>query len=229
MALLVHIWSDVVCPWCYVGEKRLLAAAHNLDVELEIEWHSFELDRTPKKPDDGRDTVQRLADKYGKTQAQAQAMVDQMTSTGVEAGIDFQFAIAIPANTFDAHRLLHLAKSRSLEHQSKLKVALLDAHFTDGKDLNDPSTLCSIAESVGIDVDRASSVLSSDEFASEVREDEATANELGITGVPFFVIGKQGVGGAQRSEVFEQVILAALAEKEATEAQEGALCTPDGC
>lgn len=229
MALPVQIWSDIACPWCYVGQKRLLIAAQNLEVELEIEWHSFELDRSPLKPGDSRDTVQRLANKYRKSHAQAQAMVDQMARTGAEVGIDFQFAKSMHSNTFDAHRLLHLAKSISLPLQSQLKVALFDAHFTQGKDISDKSTLLSIAESVGIDLDRATSMFSTDEFTAEVRADEQGANDAGITGVPFFVIGKHGVGGAQSPAVFEEVILAALAEQEVQGEQEGAICTPEGC
>jgi predicted DsbA family dithiol-disulfide isomerase len=212
-----------------VGQKRLLIAAENLDIELSIEWHSFELDRAPVKPVDGRDYVERLANKYGRTRAQAQDMIDQMTNTGAEVGISFQFEKVIPANTFLAHRLLHLAKNSSLTLQWELKRAFLDAYFTDGKDLNDEGTLLSLVSSVGMDVDRARSVLSSDDFAQDVRDDEGLANEIGITGVPFFVIGKQGVAGAQQPETFERVLVAALTEKEVEAAGEGAVCTPDGC
>jgi predicted DsbA family dithiol-disulfide isomerase len=231
MILLVHIWSDIACPWCYVGQKRLLIAAQNLEVELAIEWHSFELDRAPLKAGDSRDHVQRLADKYGRTRAQAQSMMDQMTRTGAEVGIQFHFEKLISANTFLAHRLLHLAKKSSLALQWELKRSFLDAYFTDGKDLNDEATLLSLISSVGMDVDAASSLFSSDEFSQDVRDDEQLANEIGITGVPFFVIGKQGVAGAQQPETFERVLLQALAEKDEEEdgVNEGAVCTPDGC
>ncbi len=234
----VHVWSDVACPWCYVGKERLFKAAEQMGVDLELEWHSFELDPRPlAKVSQGETYVGRLAKKYGRTHEQAQGMVDQMTKVGAEDGISFHFDSAIFANTFDAHRLLKWALTEGPEVQSALARALFDAHLCEGKDLNDPQALVSIAASVGLDPDRATALLASEDYGGEVRKDEDTARSMGVSGVPFYVIGSYGVGGAQQPETFEKVIEKALAEaelsKEASPAnpseQEGAYCGLDGC
>lgn len=229
VALQIHVWSDVACPWCYVGKKRLEQAAGQLGSELEIEWHSFELDPSPLNRGDTRDNAQRLADKYGRSRKQAEDMVAQMTQTGVGCGIAFDFAHLVRTNTFSLHRLLHWAKGHSLEAQNALKQSFLDAHFTQGKDLNDRDTLLQLVEAVGLDVEAASGVLETDEFSSEVHEDQAMARELGVTGVPFFVIGQMGVAGAQSVEVFKDVLEKASALEPETVFEEGSVCTPEGC
>jgi predicted DsbA family dithiol-disulfide isomerase len=172
-------------------------------------------------------------------------MIDNMTRTGTEEGIAFDFEKAIPANTFDAHRLLHWARrldggSGSEHAQVRLKEAFMVAHFEQGVDLGSHSGLLGVVDSLGLDVDDAASVLSSDTHTGEVRGDEEEAQMLGITGVPFFVIGRFGVSGAQRPATLVDAIQRALSEQEeaereeqepttALEATETEMCTPESC
>lgn len=248
MSLSVSIWSDIACPWCLVGKRRFERALQQLrdegtEVDAEITWRSFELDPRQKDPGDKTPYVERLAKKYGVPTSQAQSMIDNMTSTGEEEGIAFDFSTAIPANTFDAHRLLHWALSsdergETRGAQDRLKEALMIAHFEKGVDVGSREGLLSVVDSLNLDVDAASAVLESDNHATEVRGDEQEAQMHGITGVPFFAIGRFGVGGAQRPEAFVDVIRRALqeqqvAEREAQEAEEalaeGTICTPETC
>ena len=247
MSLSIAVWSDIACPWCWVGKKRLEAALKQLadagvQVDAEITYHSFELDQRKKDPTDTTPYVNRLANKYGFAVSKAQGMVDNMTKTGQAEGITFDFARAVPANTFDAHRLLHWARSSdeagaTKGAQARLKEAFMKAHFEQGVDIGKASSLLSVVDAEGLDVDGAAAVLSGDRFASDVREDEAEAQALSITGVPFFAIERFGVGGAQPPQTFVDVIKRALAEqaeaareREAADAlDEGALCTPETC
>ncbi len=228
----VKVWSDVACPWCYVGKKRLAEAAESAGVDLDLVWHSFELDPRPVASQATTDYVEYLGKKYGRTREQAQGMVDHMTQVGLEEGVAFDFEKAIFANTFDAHRLLKWAADRHPKKQSALAAALFDGHLCEGKDLNQTAELVRIAAKAGLDPDEASSVLASDQYGSDVREDEQSAREMGVTGVPFYVIGKYGVGGAQRPETFVKVLERALADlRQAPEmvTEEGAFCGPEGC
>ncbi len=231
--LRVDVWSDVACPWCYVGKKRLSDAAEMAGVELELVWHAFELDPRPVTSQATTDYVQYLAQKYGRSLTEARSMIDGMARVGLEEGIAFDFESAVFANTFDAHRLLKWAYAEFPEKQNALAAALFDAHLCEGRDLNQPGELIAIAARVGLDTDAASAVLASDAYAPEVREDEAGAREMGVSGVPFYVIGQYGVGGAQRPETFERVFTRALLEQAAEAASiglaEGASCGPDGC
>lgn len=210
----IEIWSDIACPWCYVGKKRLEAAVSELGIELHVEWHSFQLDPRPRNADDRRDYAQRLADKYRMPRSQAERMLEQMTRTGGELGIQFDFARAVWANTFDAHRLLHLAKGAAMGTQSALKRALFEAHFCKGQDVGDHATLAALAVRVGLPIDVAAAVLASDDFSDAVRSDVEAARDLGVRGVPFFVIGKYGIGGAQQPETFLRVLERALDDAE---------------
>lgn len=203
MSMRVEIWSDVVCPWCYVGKRRfetaLAAFPHRDDVELL--WRSFELDPSapPSGPDQGR-YAERLAAKYGTSTEQAQAMVDRMTETAAGEGLDFRFDLARPGNTFDAHRLLHLAAEHGL--QNDLKERLDRATFTEGSPPSDHDALRRLAVEVGLPPEAVDAVLASDRYADAVRADEEQARAYGITGVPFFVIdGRFGISGAQPAEV----------------------------
>lgn len=218
-------------------------ADEGVQVNAEITWRSFELDQRKKDLSDTTSYVNRLANKYGFPEAKAQGMVDNMAKTGKAEGIAFDFARAIPANTFDAHRLLHWARETDAAKitqgaQGRLKEALMKAHFEQGVDVGRNSDLLSVVDALGLDVDAAAAVLASDRFASNVREDEEEAQMHGITGVPFFAIERFGVGGAQQPQTFVDVIKRALAEQAqaAREEQkvedafgEGALCTPETC
>lgn len=228
----VEIWSDVVCPWCAIGKRRFetaLAGFEHRD-EVEVRYRSFELDPTTPRSIEGNAT-QRLADKYGVPLARAEAMQQRVIDQATTEGLDFRFDIAHPGNTVDAHRLLHLAADRGL--QAELKERLLLAYFTEGERIGEVDTLVRLAGTAGLDEAEARSVLESDKYLAEVREDQATASALGISGVPFFVLDRKfGLSGAQPVEVLlgalEQAYTAAhpLAM---VAADPGGTCTDDSC
>ncbi len=215
MNLRVDIWSDVVCPWCYVGKRRFEAAlqrfAHRDDVE--VVWRSFELDSAaPPSPDQPGSYAQRLAVKYRCSLEQAQGMIDSMTATAAQEGLDFRFDLARPGNTFDAHRLLHLARQSG--RQDELKERLDRATFTEGSPASDRRALAALAVEVGLDGAEVAEVLSSDRYAEAVRADEAQAAAYGISGVPFYVVdGRYGVSGAQPADLLLQVLEQAWSER----------------
>jgi len=231
--LRIDIWSDVACPWCYVGKRRLegaLARFEHAD-DVEVRWHAFELDpSTPKEVDMSVPYAERLARKYRTSPAAAQQMIDRMAGQAAEDGIEMRFDIARPGNTFDAHRIIHLAGERGL--QDAMKERLLKAYMTEGELVSDHETLARLAGEVGLDAEEARSVLASDQYAQEVRDDEAKAAALGITGVPCFVLAEQfGVTGAQPVETLLRVLERAWREVAPApiEFAEGATCGPDGC
>ncbi|MBW3556660.1 MAG: DsbA family oxidoreductase [Actinobacteria bacterium] len=202
----VEIWSDVVCPWCYIGKRRFEEAlsgfAHR--DEVEVVWRAFELDPAAPALRDG-DYAQRLAQKYRVPVREAQEMIDHMTTAAAGDGLDFNFDIARPGNTFDAHRLLHLASERGI--QDAVKERLLSATFIEGQAIGDHETLVRLATEAGLDPDEARSVLDSGAYADEVRADEDRARAYGITGVPFFVVDETyGVSGAQPPQVLRTVL-----------------------
>ncbi|MGH9126135.1 MAG: DsbA family protein [Acidimicrobiales bacterium] len=202
----VEIWSDVVCPWCYVGKRRFEAALSEFPhaAEVEIHWRSFELDPGAPARREGP-YAERLATKYGMTVAQAHKSIDHMVDVGRGEGIDFNFEISQAGNTFDAHRLLHLAGARG--HQHDLKDRLLAATFSEGAPIADRGALKDLAVEAGLDADEVEEVLSGDRYAAEVREDEQRAAVLGITAVPFFVFeGQYGLPGAQSPAVLLQAL-----------------------
>ncbi len=210
----VEIWSDVVCPWCYIGKRHFEAAmaqfAHADEVELV--WRSFELDPNagPSRAATG-DYAARLARKYGSSVEQAQGMIDNMVGVAAGVGLDFRFDLSRTGNTFDAHRLLHLALSRGV--QDALKERLDRATFSEGLPVSDHDALTALAVEVGLDEAEVREVLAGDRYAEAVRADEEQAMDIGITGVPFFVIdGRFGVPGAQPPER----VLAALDKAWAT-------------
>jgi predicted DsbA family dithiol-disulfide isomerase len=201
MALSVDIWSDVVCPWCYIGKRRFEAALDRFSQrdEVEVTYHAFELDPTAPARHD-RSGPERLAEKYGVSVEQAQAMNDRVTAVAAEDGLAYRLDIARGGNTFDAHRLLHLA----LEHgvQPAVKERLMQAYFTEGEPISDPDTLVRLVAEAGVPEDEARAVLASDRYGDAVREDERLGAQLGINGVPFFVVGRRyGVSGAQSADL----------------------------
>ena len=198
--MLVEIWSDVVCPWCAVGKarfERALASFEHAD-EVEVVWRSFELD--PHRPGTvEEDYVTMLARKYRASPEQAQAMIDRMVEAGAADGIEFRFDIARPGNTFDAHRVLHLAAARGRQHQ--VKDRFLAGYHSEGVAIADHEALVGLAREAGLDGDEVRGVLAGDAYADAVRGDEAQAHEYGISGVPFFVLDRRaGVSGAQPTE-----------------------------
>lgn len=204
----VEIWSDVVCPWCYIGKRRFETALDRFDHrgEVEVEYRSFELNPNASNQADGT-LEETLARKYGLSLEQARAMNARVVDAAAKEGLRYRFDIARRGNTFDAHRLIHLAAADGL--QAAMKERLMAAYFMEGRAIGDHDTLVELAAEVGIDAGRARSVLESDEFAADVRADEREAVELGITGVPFFVISRRyGVSGAQPPEVMLKALAA---------------------
>jgi predicted DsbA family dithiol-disulfide isomerase len=195
----IEIWSDVVCPWCYIGKRRLEHALTEFEHadEVEITWRSFQLH--PEAPNqEGVPTLQYLTTRFG---PQATQMTARVTEIAKGEGLDFDFQNALTFNTFDAHRLLHLAASLGVADAAKER--LLHAYFIEGADLSDPDTLVALMKEAGADPDRARQVLDGDEYADAVQADIEEARQLGANGVPFFVIDrKYGISGAQPAETF---------------------------
>ncbi|HEY8601077.1 MAG TPA: DsbA family oxidoreductase [Thermomicrobiales bacterium] len=208
----VEIWSDVVCPFCYIGKRKFEGAlaqfAHRDDVE--ITWHSFQL-----APDAPRESTERvddiLAAKFGGDRARAKAMHEHVTREAAAVGLRYDFDRAQQTNTFDAHRFSHLAAAHGLQDAAEEK--LFAAYFTEGRHIGRPETLREIATEIGLDPEAVTAMLAGDDYAAEVNADIAEAREIGITGVPFFVIDRQyGVSGAQPTETFLQVLRQVWAE-----------------
>ncbi|MFL6133482.1 MAG: DsbA family oxidoreductase [Nocardioidaceae bacterium] len=235
----VEIWSDVVCPWCYIGKRRFEAAlarfAHRDAVE--VVWRSFELDPAATSalfPGDGATYVERLAAKYGMSSEQARQAVESTTATAAGVGLDFHMDRALAANTFDSHRVLHLAAARGV--QAQVKERLMHAHFVEGAAVGDWATLVGLASEAGLEGAEVERVLQSGEYADAVRADEAEAASLGIGGVPFFVLDRRyGVSGAQPAEHLLAALEQAWAEREPVRVvNDGGggtseACGPDGC
>jgi predicted DsbA family dithiol-disulfide isomerase len=218
----IEVWSDIVCPWCYIGKRRLESALEDFDEDVEIQWRSFQLDPSaPKKQEKPLD--EGLAAKYRVSVDRARQMLTQMTDTAKQEGLDFDFDSAQGGNTLDAHRLLHLAKEEGL--QGELKERLLSAYMTEGRPISDPNDLAKLAGEVGLDEAEAREILESDQFEDEVRRDVAEARQFGVTGVPFFLIDeKYGVSGAQAPETLLDVLQRARAKS----AEKGKSATPSG-
>lgn len=230
----VEIWSDVVCPWCYIGKRRFetaLARFPHRDA-VEVVWRSFELDPGAAARPAGS-VVDRLAAKYGMTEAQARATHARISGLAAAEGLTFRLDVAQPGNTFDAHRLLHLAAERGV--QDAVKERLFRAYFSEGELIGDRDTLVGLVAEVGLDADEAERVLRDDAYVAEVRADEQEAAALGISGVPFFVLDRRyGVSGAQSPEVLLQALERAWADAHPiptlTPVGVGAAtCTDDAC
>ena len=207
--LTVEIWSDVVCPWCYIGKRRFEAALADFPHEVETVWRSFELD--PGAPPTREHTATaHLAAKYGMSVEQAQASHAQMTELAAAEGLEYHFETARGGNSFDAHRLIHLAAAHGLQAEAQERV--MRAYFTEGVAIGDREQLVALAADLGLDADEARGVLESDAYADAVREDEHLAQRIGIQGVPFFVLGRRyGVSGAQPAEILVQALEKACA------------------
>jgi predicted DsbA family dithiol-disulfide isomerase len=229
--LKIDVWSDIVCPWCAVGKRRLEAALarfpHKDDVE--VVWRAFELDPSAPAVQKG-DNATRLAEKYGRTRAQAESMMHQLEETAAKDGLDFHLLTARSGNTFDGHRVLHLAAERGV--QNAVKERFFRGYMSEGQAIGDHEVLVRLASEAGLDAEEVRAVLASDRYAEEVREDEAIAQAIGVTGVPFFVLGdKYAISGAQPADVMLRALeqaWATLPEREIA-AAEGATCGPDGC
>jgi len=208
----VEIWSDVVCLWCFIGKRRFETALDRFEhrADVEVEFRSFELNPNAEFQPEGT-LEEALARKYGVSLEQAHAMNARVVDAAAGEGLQYRFDIARRGNTFDAHRLIHLAAADGL--QAAMKERLMAAYFMEGRAIGDRDTLVELAGEVGVDPGRARAALDSDEYADDVRADEREAAELGITGVPFFVINRRyGVSGAQPPEVMLKALAAGWEE-----------------
>jgi predicted DsbA family dithiol-disulfide isomerase len=226
----VEIWSDIACPWCYVGKRRFEAALAQFEHrdEVTVTWRSFELD--PGAPQERLgDRAEHLAEKYGSSVEQARAMQERMTEVAAGEGLAFRFDIARSGTTFDAHRLLHLAAAHGL--QDEVKERLMRAYLGEGELISDHATLQRLGVEAGLPEDEVRDLLATDRFAAEVRDDERTAAAIGISAVPFFVVDRAiGVAGAQAPDVLGELLRRGWERRPAiTVVAEDATCGPDGC
>jgi len=229
----VEIWSDVVCPWCYIGKRRFekaLADFPHAD-RVEVVWRSFQLD--PSAPDRPVETVaEHLGRKYGGGPEAGRSMIERTSALAAQEGMSWRQAESLRVGTLDAHRLLHAAG----ELRGELKEALLHAYFAEAQNVADHETLTRIATSVGLDEVQVKDVLTSDRYADEVEADVRQAAAYGATGVPFFVFDQRfGVSGAQPVATFRQVLDRAWAAREpgievlGGDSADDQACGPDGC
>jgi predicted DsbA family dithiol-disulfide isomerase len=201
----IDIISDVMCPWCVIGYRGLAEALEQLEGELEavIHWQPFELN--PNMPEEGQDLGEHITQKYGSTPEQSQQNRDHITQLGAKLGFEFNFTVGQRIlNTFNAHQLLHWA-GESSDLQTKLKTALLDAYFTQGRDVSDNDVLVTIADDVGLDAEFARNLLNNQVYAGDVRALQEQWRQLGVTAVPSFIVDdKYIISGGQPPEAFLQ-------------------------
>jgi predicted DsbA family dithiol-disulfide isomerase len=226
----VEIWSDIACPWCFIGKRRFeaaLAAFPHRD-EVTVTWRSFELEPDAPTVREG-DGAAHLAQKYGMSVEQAHAMHRSMTELAAAEGLHYDFDAVQRANTVDAHRLVHLAAAHG--RQDAMKERVMRAYFEEGELVSDHATLARLAADVGLPEDEVAETLATDRFLAEVREDERTAASLGISAVPFFVVDRTfGAAGAQSPEVLGSVLEQAWeARSPLSVVAEGDTCGIDGC
>lgn len=200
--MLIEIWSDVVCPWCYIGKRRFEAAlaqfAHRDAVA--VVWRSFELDPQAPRVVEGS-LNEMLAGKLGVSTAEAAEMNQRVTGLAAAEGLEYRLDRARPGNSFDAHRLIHLAAAHG--RQADAKERLLRAYFTEGLPIGDHDTLAALGAELGLPGDEVRAMLAGDAYAADVRADERRAAGFGIGGVPFFVFGERyGISGAQPAALF---------------------------
>lgn len=225
----VDIWSDVVCPFCYIGKKRLEHVAEQAGIELDIHWHSFELDPDAPAKHEVSNT-ERLAQKYGRSYAEMEEMERNVAAMAATEGIDFQWQKANSGNSFNAHRIIHLAQSKGLGNEAK--EAFFHAYMTEGLAIGEREVVEEIASRIGLDNAEVEYVLDSDELADFVRHDEKIAHEqLKVTGVPFFVFDqKLALSGAQPREIFLQALQQAQTSSvESIKQDNSAQCNDESC
>ena len=211
--MTIEIWSDVVCPWCYVGKRRLEHAleqfAHRDQVELT--WRSFQLDPSAP-PQRTHSSAEHLAAKYGMSVEQARETNAQMTEMAAGEGLEYHLDRTRGGNSFDAHRLIHLAAAHG--RQDEMKERLMRAYFTEGEPLGDKEILVRLASEAGVDAREARAALDGEAYADAVHADEELAARIGIRGVPFFVLDRRyGVSGAQPAELLLQALDQAWEER----------------
>ena len=230
----VDIWSDIACPWCFIGKRRFekALAAFPERARVTVNWHSYQLDPGLPEHFDGTE-LDYLAARKGMPRERVRDMFAQVAAVAAGEGLEYDFDSLVVANSLRAHELLHLAKERGLA--DAVKDALLSAHFERGKDIGSVDLLERVGVEAGLEAAEVRTALSSGEYAGAVQADIQQARALGIQGVPFFVIdNRYGVSGAQPTELFSQALAQAWAEKHPlamvpSAAEDEAVCGPDGC
>lgn len=232
--MTIEIWSDVMCPFCYIGKRKFETALSQFKhrSNIDIVWKSFQL-APDLKTNPNKTIHQFLAEHKGMSLEQAKGMNDQMAQVAKQVGLQYDFDKAIPANSFNAHRFSHLAKQHSLQNDAEER--LFKAYFTEGKNIDDISTLVQLGQEIGLDAAETKTVLESDQYTNDVHQDIYEAQQVGVRGVPFFVLDrKYAISGAQDSETFLQAIDTSYSEwlqqhpSAALDITEGASCKADG-
>ncbi len=234
----IEIWSDVMCPFCYIGKRHLEGAMETLPFknEIEIEWKSYQLN-----PDYHNNTNESLYDYLARAKGMTVAQAKQLTGNVLEmannAGLKLDFDQSIPANSFDAHRFLHFAKTNGLQNEAE--EALFHAHFMEGKDIANQEVLVAVGQTIGLAAEDLAKMLASDEFTEAVRYDIYESQQIGIRGVPYFVFDrKYALSGAQPAETFQAAITQSFTEWKATQPKtalkslnknDDAVCDENGC
>lgn len=232
--MTIDIWSDIRCPFCYIGKRKFENALNAFEHKdkVEVEWHSFELDpNMTTQP--GVNAVEYIAAAKGISRQQSEDLHNHVTRLAKDSALEFNFGSVVVANSFNAHRLIQLAKTKGLGDEAEEE--LFKSHFTEGKNIDNRETLAQIGGSIGLDEKEVNALLSDDAFTKEVKEDEIRAQSMGIRGVPFFVFDeKYAVSGAQSSDIFlsalEQSWMAFNQERKIAlnEAEAGEICSTTG-
>ncbi|MBW4889789.1 DsbA family oxidoreductase [Mucilaginibacter sp. HMF5004] len=233
----VEVWSDIMCPFCYIGKRNYESALAQFagSKDIEIEWKSFQLDPTiPEQTGEKQNVYEYLAERKGMSYEQSVKMHENVVEIAKHAGLAYNFDKAIVANSFSAHKMIQLAKTKSLGDAAEER--LFYAYFTEGKDFGDIETLVQLGTEIGLDEAAIRTAVNSEDYAKKVRADVAEARNLGGGGVPFFVFNrKYAISGAQPPEAFLQTLDKSFGEWRADnpaspfEVSEGPSCTPEGC
>lgn len=230
----VEIWSDIMCPFCYIGKRHYEAALQKFSNanDIELEWHSFQLDPDLPKPASKLNAYQYLAERKSISYEESVAMHKNVIEMAKQAGLTYNYDKAVVANSFDAHRLIQLAKTKRLGDEAEER--LFKAYFMEGKDMSDAKTLIALGKEIGLEEAELTKVLTSNDFAAAVNNDIAEAQKIGVQGVPFFVFNrKYAVSGAQPSATFLDVLTKSFEEwrlanpETKLEIIEGKVCTPN--
>lgn len=225
----IEMWTDFAWPFCYIGKKRLEDAIKQIDHPIEVTYRAFELDPTMAR-DVKENMYETLAKKYGMPISQAKVSIENVVQMAKEVGLDYRMDTLIQTNTFDAHRLTMLAKEKGL--MKEMIDRILHAYFTESKHIGDYETLRELAVEVGLDGFEVANMLASDAYTNEVRNDQQSAKQIGVTGVPFFLLNqKYALTGAQPTETFVQALQKVIAEDKIVvlDTEDGLNCDEDGC
>lgn len=228
----IEIWSDVACPWCYIGKRRFEAALSGFPHRdsVEVTWRSYQLDPTLPEHYDGTE-LDYLSTLKGMAPQQVSQMFSHVTEQAKGEGLDYRFDKVVVANSFTAHRLIHLAAAHG--KQDAAKERLLSDHFEHGQDIGSTEYLTTLGSELGIGAAEVAALFTTDKYAADVRADFAEARALGISGVPFFVIDRKfGLSGAQPAETFTAALNQAWQDANPlvlVNSADGEACGPDGC